>query len=375
MILKGACSPPGPRTDFAFGFESAASSPSVSVVDLNGDGWDDFYLMSRWGKNQLFINQQDGTFQERAADYGLDIMNHCTSAVFVDLDNDGDKDLFLGRSHTRSMYLENDAGTFSDASADCGVMLPAMVTSVSAGDYNRDGLIDLFVTCYGSSRLAQRFLRPSQQRKLAEVEAQEDRHPLLNAPGAPNVLLVNRGGGKLAVAPESSQLEGWQTSLCSVWADYDRDGDPDLYVSNDFGPDALMRNDFPDGFVDVTLTAGHDSMAGYGMGASWGDYDLDGTLDLYISNMYSKAGLRIGSQVEGLDPRFKEFSSGNRLYRQKGDQFELTSSLKPPGHLVAKVGWSWGGQFADFNNDGYLDLYVPTGYFTAPDMLALEDDL
>lgn len=375
LLLNGGCTPPGPKFEYDFGFESAAACPSVSVVDLNGDGWDDFYLMARWGRNQLFINQQDGTFKESAAEFGLDILNHCTGAAFVDFDNDGDKDLILSRSYARSQILENVGNRFHDVSRSCGVELPAMATSVSVADYNRDGLLDVFFTTYGSDRLLREFLPMSQQEELAAISSQGKHHPVLNALGAPNVLLVNRGGGKFKVAPESPQLAGWKTSLCSVWADYDQDGDADLYVSNDFGPDALMRNDYPNGFKDVTLEEGHESMAGFGMGVSWGDYDLDGAQDLYISNMYSKAGLRIGKQIEGIDPRFEKFNNGNRLYRRKENHFELTSGLKPPEHLVAKVGWSWGGQFADFNNDGFLDIYVPSGYFTAPDAVAGGDDL
>jgi len=375
MVLNGGCNPPGEKFEYAFSYESASATPAVSVVDLNGDGFDDFYLMPRWGNCQFFLNQRDGTFKECASQYGLDIMNHCNSAVFADFDNDGDKDVIIARSFERSLYLENIDGKFKDASDKVSSKLTAMATSVTATDYNRDGLLDVFITTYGTKALFQNFLADSQQAKLSNILKKGEYHRIFDAPGAPNVLLVNKGDGKFAVADESPQLEQWKTSLTSAWVDYDQDGDPDVYISNDFGPDALFRNDYPNGFTDVTQSEGHETMAGFGMGVTWGDYDLDGKQDLYISNMFSKAGIRITGQVDNIDPRFDDFNTGNRLYKQGDEEFDLTSGLKPPKHLVAKVGWSWGGQFADFDNNGYLDLYVPSGYFTAPDAVARGEDL
>ena len=109
------------------------------------------------------------------------------------------------------------------------------------------------------------------------------------------------------------------------------------------------------------------------MGATWGDFDLDKDFDLYASNMFSKAGTRITQQIEGLDDRFFLMAEGNRLFRNDGPTFELLSHGKEEG--AGKAGWSWGGQFADFNNDGRPDLYVCSGFFTAPDKYASTIDL
>ena len=112
------------------------------------------------------------------------------------------------------------------------------------------------------------------------------------------------------------------------------------------------------------------------MGATWGDYDNDGLQDLYVSNMYSKAGDRITNRVPGIAEIYKQSAAGNYLYRQRADhRFEVVSGNKPPALAVTKAGWSWGGQFADFDNDGFLDLYVLSGYFTAPKAVSSELDL
>ncbi len=125
----------------------------------------------------------------------------------------------------------------------------------------------------------------------------------------------------------------------------------------------------------MTREVGGEDMLGFGMGASWADYDLDGDYDLYVSNMYSKAGKRITHQIEGLDERFYRMASGNRLFRNDGAKFTLVREETSDVSVAGKAGWSWGGQFGDFDNDGRQDLYVCSGFFTAPEKFASTVDL
>lgn len=362
-----------------FGVESAGQHPGLAVVDIDSDGWDDLYVMARWGKNQLWHNQGDGTFAEVAADYGLDVDSLCTCAAFADFDNDGDPDLFLGRSLECGMYLVNDKGKFVDrGDTHLRVHLPAMTSSIAVADYNSDGLLDVYISVYGSlaeraHELIREFLNEAEFREFEE--RLKESHRFLKKVGPPNFLLVNRGDGKFDLAPESEQVAVWLTTMQATWSDYDEDGDADLYVANDFGPDKLLRNDGRAGFHDATDTAGHPSMRGFGMGVSFGDYDLDGQQDIYVSNMYSKAGLRITDQLPELDPGFVLSTDGNRLYRRDGNSYAHVSGRQPPALTVAKAGWSWGGQFIDVDNNGYPDLYVPNGYFTAPQEVAVVKDV
>ena len=373
---------------------SANQKPGLSVVDIDGDGFDDLYVMVRMGKNQLLRNRGDGTFEEVAAEFGLDLPGNSTCGVFADFDNDGDPDLMLGRSIDRSLYLENREGRFSERPQESA--LPFLAISMAAADYNGDGLLDVYLSTYRPAVLAgagksggdaaatgkwpEEFLEPEQAKEYfrkhsAANDGTELFSNFLDQVGPPNVLLVNRGRGRFEVAPESPQLELWRNTLQATWADYDDDGDPDVYVANDWARDHLFRNDGEDGFVDVTATAGTDAF-GFAMGVSWGDYDNDGRQDLYVSNMYSKAGRRITASIEDLDPDYAESAGGNYLYRQSGaGRFDRVSGHEPPALTVAKAGWSWGGQFADFDNDTYVDLYVLSGYFTAPKSVASNLDL
>jgi hypothetical protein len=163
-------------------------------------------------------------------------------------------------------------------------------------------------------------------------------------------------------------------SFAAAWADYDSDGDQDLYVANDFGRNNLYRNNGDGTFTDVAAEAGVDDLAA-GMSASWADYDGDGNLDLYVGNMWSSAGQRVTDQPEfdatTTDPKLKELfqrhARGNSLFRNRGDgTFEDVSE-----RLGVTMGrWAWACDFADLDNDGRQDLYVQNGYITGA---ALDD--
>lgn len=385
-VNQGRVELPSPEHAKYFVITAQMQHPALSVVDLDRDGWDDLYVMTRWQKNQLLHNRGDGTFVNVAEKLGLDVWGASAAAVFADFDNDGDSDLLLGRTLERSQYYMNEDGQFVDCSeSHLADPLPYLVTSASAADYNGDGLLDVYLCTYGFPAYgaatvddwASEMLPADQARYLTNLYGNSTHgyHRFVNSIGPPNVLLVNRGGGRFEIAAESKQLALWTNCFQATWSDFDDDGDPDLYVSNDFAPDFLFRNDGSAGFKDITVAAGGEAMAGFGMGASWGDYDNDGRQDLYISNMYSKAGLRITAQIDGMDPRFRRSADGNRLFRNLGNgKFNLRSGEKPSDLHVVKAGWSWGGQFMDVDNDGYLDLYVTNGFRTTPEAISTPVD-
>ncbi len=372
---------------------SINQKPGVSVVDVDGDGFDDIYLMVRIGRNVLLRNQGDGTFVEQAVDWDLGFDGRSTCGIFADFDNDGDPDLMLGRSLKRCLYLENTGGWFRKVSQP--MELPYLATSMAAADFNGDGLLDLYISTYRRGALANPVpgFAPDADvtwcdKYLNKEEAKEfhDRYQASRMPrnphrgyldqvGPPNVLLANKGGGRFERVFAKDALSAWKNTLQAIWGDYDRDGDPDLFLAHDWAPDQLFRNEGGERFVEVSKELGITTM-GFGMGASWGDYDGDGRDDLYVSNMYSKAGRRIVRSLEEMDPAFLESAEGNFLHRQlKGGRFERVSGLIRPALLVADAGWSWGGQFVDFDNDRDLDIYALSGYFTPPAEFESDIDL
>ena len=388
---EGMKSPPHPY----FAPISANQKEGVAIADIDGDGFDDIYITVRIGTNMLLHNNGDGTFTEEAALRGLALPGHTTCAIFADFDNDGDLDCMLGRSLLKSTYLENRGGKFYQYPIPS--FMPMAVISMSAADYNNDGLLDVYFCTYrpaapmgaspaggvaqveeGSFDWPDEFFSPEMareyRRRLAEHK-QRKGGTVLDQLGPPNVLLVNRGGGRFEIAPENGTVGIWRNSLQATWGDYNEDGRPDLYIANDWGLDVLFRNDGPAGFTDVSAEAGVTKY-GFTMGASWGDYDNDGREDLYVSNMYSEPGRRMTTRIPGLDKMFIESASGNWLYHQEANgKFKQVAGLEPSAMHVMDAGWSWGGCFADFDNDTFLDLYVLSGYFTAPKELSSELDL
>ena len=375
-----------------FSVVSQDQHPSLSVVDIDQDGLDDIYVMARWGKN-ILLHNKGGYFEDVAPKYGLDIDSHSSSALFADFDNDGDDDLMLGRTLVPSQYFENDNGRFVDRTETLiDGDLPALVTSVSAADYNGDGLLDVYLSTYAANMLEDEnrsrgpplknpnapgmlsdFLPETTAVGLQDRLSNLDNHRYLNNFGPPNLLLVNRGG-RFETAPENEQVAAWRHTYQGSWSDFDQDGDPDLYIANDFAVNSLMRNDGDAGFVDVAKESGTTDI-GFGMGASWGDYDNDGKADLYVSNMFSKAGRRITGSLTGIDDRFALMARGNSLFHNSDAGFEKVSGLESPSLQVEKAGWSWSGQFVDFDNDGWLDVHALSGYYSAPPEVAVQIDL
>jgi len=378
-----------PTQDFepiAMGFK-----PAVSVVDVDNDGWDDIYIMVRLGKNLFLHNQGDGTFVEKASALELSLPGNSTCGIFADFDNDGDPDLMLGRSIERMTYLENVEGRFRVVEQK-KTELPFLATSLAAADYDGDGLLDLYVTTYRRGNLTgsipgfvgeegtdwcSKYLTAEEAqvfRKKYQESRQESHGGYLNQTGPPNWLLKNMGNGQFERVHSDSSISSWKNSLQATWGDFDEDGDPDLAVANDWAVDHLFRNDGKEGFVDIASETGLDRM-GFGMGVCWGDYDGDGRDDLFVTNMFSKAGQRVLGDFAEVDPRFVEAASGNFLYRQHGGKFEQLAGYGESMIPVARSGWSWGGQFVDIDNDRDLDIYVLSGYFTAPRSFESDIDL
>ena len=137
------------------------------------------------------------------------------------------------------------------------------------------------------------------------------------------------------------------------------------------GEEEIDVKPLPGGVSEIFVGTGTADL-GVGMGASWGDNDRDGRQDLYVTNMYSRAGRRITALLGATV--FAPLARGNSLFRNLGGQFDRVSGLGNPALLVERGGWGWGSQFADLNNDGFLDIYALSGFYTAPEEVAIIED-
>ena len=324
----------------------------LTVADVNGDGLDDVYLCQTGGlPNRLFVQNTNGTATDQSHEASVDWLNRTRSALFVDLDNDGDQDLVIG---TRALlFLSNDGdGRFALQRVLREI---SYAYSLAAADYDNDGDLDVFAcqyTPYGN-----------------QVQVIPIPLPYHNANNGPaNNLLRNEGNWKFTdVTTETGiDAENRRFSFSATWEDYDNDGDMDLYVVNDFGRNCLYRN-VGGRFVNIAAEAKVEDMAN-GMSASWGDYNRDGLMDLYVANMFSAAGNRITYQRQ-FQPEmnrttkgvFQRLARGNTLFANRGDGTFDDVSLKEG---VTMGRWAWGSIFVDVNNDGCQDLFVANGYIT-----------
>ena len=330
----------------------------VSLGDFDGDGLDDLYVGQPGGlPNRLLKNNGNGTFADVTQWAGLDVLDETSMALFGDLDSDGDQDLIL--IGTAPVLFRNDGGgrfRLDDDALGVGQDRAAMFTGAALADYDLDGDLDLYVCAYD-------FWQPGE-----EYDAPTPYYDAVNGP--PNLLFRNNGRGQFE---EIAGAAGFgptndRFSFAAAWGDYDGDGDPDLYVANDFGRNNLYRNNGNGTFDDVAADLGVEDL-GAGMSAAWGDYDGDGDLDLYTANMWSSAGLRItGSQrFEGIAPAasqralFRRQAQGNSLFRNDGQRGFSDVSEQA---RVRTGRWAWASDFVDLDSDGRLDLFVQNGYIT-----------
>ena len=326
----------------------------LAVGDVNGDGLEDVYVAQTGGMpNLLFVQNADGTASDVSAAAGVDFMERTHAALLVDLDNDGDQDLVLS-TQASLLFLEND-GTGKFRKAAEGMM---SAYSLAAADYDADGDLDIYATAYVAP--------PVWDRQGGLGLQPLPYHDANN--GAANGLVRNDGDWTFRDVTAETGLDAnnrrW--SFAAAWADYDADGDQDLYVANDFGRNNLYQND-GGRFVDVAAEAGVEDSAS-GMSVSWADYDGDGLLDLYVGNMFSSAGNRIVPQ-EGFKPgtdaavrsQFRRFARGNTLFRNVGDG-TFRDMSEAAGVTMGR--WAWSSPFVDLDNDGREDLVVANGYLT-----------
>jgi hypothetical protein len=347
--------------DVAFGVNQG--NQGIAIADVNGDGFEDVYVCQPDGlPNRLFVRSEDGKVKEMSAEYGLDILDISRCALFVDLDNDGDQDFLLTHRSSLSVFENKGGGAFSKIATQ---NTQSSTSAVSAADYDNDGDLDIFLSGY----------RPVSQTSPEDIFANPvPYYDALN--GAFNYLYRNEGGFVFSDATKNSGLDVKNTrfSFTSTWADYDGDGDMDLYVANDFGKNNLFKNQLVETgkpqFVDVASQLGVEDI-GAGMSVDWGDPDNNGRLDLYVGNMWSSAGGRIAFQEQFQSDADAEtrrmlqrHARGNSLFLQVGEgEFEDVSLQAG----VEMGRWAWGSLFIDFDNDGWEDIYTTNGFMTAPD--------
>jgi hypothetical protein len=325
----------------------ASMGAAVSVADVDRDGLPDLYVTdSKEGsKNRLFRNRGDGTFEDVAERMGVADLNHVETgvsmgAVWGDYDNDGYEDLFFYRWGRPELFHNDGGQRFSRVTQKAGLPEWANVNTAVWFDYDRDGRLDLFVAGY--------YPESVNLWKLADTRMMPDSFEYASN-GGRRYLFHNLGGGRFEEVSARVGLSSRRWALAAVAADLRGTGYPDLFVANDYGVSELFANDGGT-FREIGRDAGVGFSPKSGMNASVGDILNQGRFAIYVSNISEEGillqgnNLWVASRIDHGIPRYEN------LARSMG---------------VELGGWSFGAQFADLNNDGFLDLYVANGYVSA----------
>ncbi len=334
-----------------------AKGGGVGAFDFNNDGWMDILLVQgstlerfNQGENPgpiLCRNKGDGTFEDVTAKSGLRAKQRGwgMGVTFGDYDNDGFADIYLTCLGPNILYRNNGNGTFTDVTEKAGVGDAKWGTSAAFGDYDQDGCLDLYVANYLEMDL-NHLPAPCVGQYCVYLG-----EPVFCGPrgiaGAADAFYHNNGNGTFSeVSEKTGALDRKRLpGLGVVWTDVDNDGDVDLFVANDAEPNYLFLNRGNGTFEEKGLVAGlalsGDARAQANMGVDFADYDNDGLLDLFITHFAGDYGT---------------------LYHNEGNMIWEDATIKSGLRKTYGLLVGWGTRFADFNNDGWKDIYHSNGH-------------
>ncbi len=336
----------------------------VSVGDINNDGLEDIYFTGNMVPNRLYLNKGDLKFEDISESAGvLGDDRWYSGTTFVDINQDGYLDIYCsvgGKQgpNNNVLYINNTDNTFTERASEYGIDSDGINKQSTFFDYDKDGDLDLYIITYPPTSF------------IAPVEYYH--YMLTNHPSEDSDKLFRNDNGHFTDVTEAAGLSSFGLSLGVVASDVNNDGYEDLYISNDFNaPDFLFINN-QDGTFTNQIDASLQQTSFFGMGADIADFNNDGFMDIFQLDMSAEDNFRSKANMSSMDAAvfYKAVDLGlghqnmhNSLQLNNGNaegELPLFSNVSRLAG-VSSTDWSWGALLADFDNDGWKDLFVTNG--------------
>lgn len=322
----------------------------AAFFDYDADGDPDLYFVNSAPLpgyvsqeipiNCLYQNNGDGTFTDVTEKAGVGDTGYGHGCAVGDYNNDGKLDLYVTNYGTNRLYRNNGDGTFTEVAASAGVTEPRWSTSCAFADYDRDGNLDLYVVNYIVFDIDENPWCGFKEKGI-RAYCEPD-----NFIAQSDTLYRNNGDGTFTDVTKTAGIYNTTgKGLGVVWGDYNNDGTPDIYVANDSTENFFYHNNGDGTFEEVGFMVGvalsEDGIAENGMGTAFGDWNNDGWLDLTVTNYAEQT---------------------NTVYHNDADGFftDATATTKTAQLTYPYLGWATA--FLDYDNDGYQDLFVANGH-------------
>ncbi len=337
----------------------------VALGDINNDGLQDIYFSGNMVKNRLYLNKGNLKFEDISESAGVTSDDRWSTGVaMADVNGDGYLDIYLSvagqwTTTKNQLFINNGDLTFTEMAEQYGVADSGATTQATFFDYDRDGDIDLFNANYPPTSF--NTLMSTYRYMMQTVTQDKSDH-----------LFRNNGDGTFTNVTEEAGVKGFGLALSATVGDFNNDGWPDLYVSNDFAsPDYFYFNN-GDGTFTERLRQVIKHTAFYGMGADVGDINNDGWTDIMQLEMTPEDQLRAKTNMGSITPSafwsmvnfgFHYQYMANMLQWNRGPGPDSLPHFSEISQLagISYTDWSWGPLIADLDNDGNKDIFVANG--------------
>ena len=351
-------------------YEYFYNGGGVATADFNNDGLLDIVLTANMAPNRLYINKGDLKFDDITATSGINskTADWCTGVTIVDINNDGFQDIFISRAGwfkdtnksklTNLLFINNGNLTFTESAEKYGFTDQSRSTQACFFDKDNDGDLDVYIinhpikhTSFNQSTITGKV---SYQDKGATYSDSDK-------------LYENRNGTFVDITKKSG-LQNVAFGLGVIAADLNNDGWQDLYVANDYSkPDYVLINQKNGSFKNELFTA-LKHMSKFSMGLDIADINNDGLLDIFNSEMLGNDNYSKKVNMASMNPKlYQGFVDAKLHYQDMHNSLQLNNGNGTFSEIswmanIAETDWSWSPLFADYDNDGYKDLFVSNGY-------------